>query len=368
MELIKAGTIIPKDKKTFAIRNIEMPKITENEILVQVLELGLDGTDKEIGNGFYGEAPKNQKYLIVGHEAIGIIKQIGKNTKGFEIGNYVVATVRRPDKCINCINGESDMCITNNYTERGIKGKNGYFTEYYTENPDYLVKIPEEIKDIAVMLEPFSIAEKAIVQIFKIQNRLIWKPKTAVVLGSGTVGLFAAMILRLKGIDVICVDRTINNIIKNKIFSAFNITHINSTEIPISEIPKKLSKNIDIVVELTGNPTVIYDAMSIISNNGVTCLLSVTGESYMKNINIAKLNYNTVLGNKLIFGSVNSNIKHFMQGVEDMKIINSKYPEILKSMITKKIKMSEFKSYDILNNKSDIKIIIKINDFSNIKN
>ncbi len=351
---MKAITIVPKVKGSLSVRDVDKPMINSNEVLVKVVEVGMDGTDKEIGEGLYGEAPEGSEFLIIGHEAIGIVDEVGSNVKDFKKGDIVVATVRRPDNCINCINGESDMCLTGNYTERGIKGAHGYMTEYYKDVPDFLVKIPDAIKNVGVMLEPFSITEKAISQIFAIQKRMIWKPQTAVVLGTGSIGLFGAMQLRLRGIDVFSVDRSDPSSIKKEIYDAFGIKHINSSEKGLDALPKEIGKNIDIIIEATGNPDSVKASLEIIGINGVDCLLSVTGGTSMKDIDIAKLGYDLVLNNKIVFGSVNSNRGHFEMGVEDMIKIQEEYENILEKLITR-FPISDFKSYEILDDKSRIK-------------
>ncbi|MGC8537457.1 MAG: glucose 1-dehydrogenase [Candidatus Micrarchaeia archaeon] len=341
-------------KGSLMVREVDKPAIGSNEVLVKVIEVGMDGTDKEIGEGLYGEAPAGSEYLIVGHEAIGVVEEVGSNVKGFKKDDIVVATVRRPDGCINCINGQSDMCLTGNYTERGIKGAHGYMTEYYKEVPDFLVKIPDVIKRVAVMLEPFSITEKAITQIFAIQKRIIWEPRTAVVLGTGSVGLFAAMQLRLRGIDVFSVDRSSVSGIKNNIFEALGIEHIDSSKGGIAALPKTIGKSIDIVIEATGNPDAVRDSLGLMGINGIGCLLSVTGGTSVESIDIARLGYDMVLGNRIVFGSVNSNRTHFEMGVNDMVEIEKKYGGILEKLITR-FPVSAFKTYDMLNEKSRIK-------------
>lgn len=356
---MKAFTIIPKKRDSICIREVTKPKINAGEVLVKVLCVGLDGTDKEVGEGFYGKAPKGSKFLIVGHESIGIVERKNK-VHELELGDYVVATVRRPDNCINCIAGESDMCIKGNYKERGIRGLHGYLSEYYKEKPEWLIKIPKNIRKIGVLLEPMSIAEKAVIQAFKIQERLVWKPKTAVILGSGTLGLMAAMLLRIKGIDVNIIDRTEKHKIKSHIFKTLGIHHINSKKHPIADIPKLLKRRIDIVVEMTGNPKVIKDAINIVGRDGIVLLLSVTGNSFVDNLDFAKFNYDIVTGNKLIVGIVNANKRYFKEGIEDMQKINRRYPGILESVITKRIGLEEFSSYDILHDRSQIKIVIDV--------
>lgn len=359
---MKAAAVIPGNANSLNFVNVSKPRIADDEALVRVIRVGLDGTDREIGKGNYGKAPKGSRYLIVGHESLGVIEKLGQHAKnsGFKLGDCVVATVRRPDSCMNCRAGESDMCLTGNYTERGIKGAHGYMTEYYKELPANLVRIPRAIRESAVMLEPLSIAEKAITQAFEAQRRMLWKPKTAVVLGTGAVGMFAAMLLRLRGLDVTSVDRTPKHPIKGRLFKAMHIRHINSKATGIASVPAAVGNPIDVVVELTGNPSVVYDAMGMTGPNGVTSLVSVTGKSYPSTVDLAALNYKLVLGNRLVVGVVNSNRHHFEQGVRDMAKIEKMHPGLLESMITKRVRFDDFNSYGILDDRSQVKVSVEI--------
>src|SRR6185503_7217647 len=81
---------------------VEMPKPSVEEIangrgvLVKVLRVGVDGTDKEINNADYGAAPEGYDFLVIGHEGFGVVEEVGSNVHEFKPGDYVVATVRRP--------------------------------------------------------------------------------------------------------------------------------------------------------------------------------------------------------------------------------------------------------------------------------
>ncbi len=356
---MKALTIIPKKEGSILLRDIPKPLIKKGEVLIRVLHVGLDGTDKEVGEGLYGESPKGSEFLIVGHEAIGIIEKTN-TVQGFHVGDHVVATVRRPDDCINCVAGESDMCIKGNYKERGIKGLHGYLSEYYKEKPEWLVKIPYKLQNIGMLLEPMSIAEKAIIQSFEIQKRLVWRPKTAVILGSGSLGIMAALLLRIRGIDVTIVDRTERHKIKSGIFRTTGMRHINSEKRDISDIPKLLKRNIDIVLEMTGNPQVVKKAISIAGKNSSVSLLSVTGNSFVENLDFGRFNYDMVMGNRIIVGIVNSNRRYFEEGVKDMQRIEKNFPGVLRSLITKRIMLNDFSSYDILHDRSQIKVVVDV--------
>lgn len=347
-------------KGSLKMMEVEMPTAGEGEVLVRVIRVGLDGTDKDIGEGLYGSAPRGSDYLIVGHESFGVVEEIGDGVASVGPGDRVVATVRRPDGCANCNAGESDFCITGNYTERGIRGAHGYLCEYYVEKEGNLVKIPDMIKAQAVMLEPLSIVEKAIMQVYRIQQRMDWwEPRSAIVFGTGVVGLLCATLLRHRGIAVTSVDRTDRHEVKDFFYKELGITHMNSKTVS-GAIADKVGRA-DIVVELTGNPMVVKEAISSCSINGICCLLSVTGGTYTDTLDISRWNYDMVLGNRVVFGSVNSNKKHFLQGVSDMVEIEKGHQGLLPKLITNRIAaLDDFVSYDVLNAKGALKTVIEV--------
>src|SRR5713226_4934790 len=173
-------------KKPGSARQVELPipTVADDMALMRVLEVGIDGTDTEINEGLYGEAPPGSDFLVIGHEALSVVETVGEGVSGFTTGDLVVSTVRCTDDCSNCLAGESDMCLFGRYTERGIKGAHGYMGEYYAETPAFMVKIPPALRPFAVLLEPLSIVEKATYQAWKIQERMLWQPRRAVVLRS----------------------------------------------------------------------------------------------------------------------------------------------------------------------------------------
>jgi len=107
-------------------------------------------------------------------------------------GDLVVGIVRRPDPvpCAACAAGEWDMCRNGQYTERGIKQRNGYGSEQYRVEPEFLVKLDPALKTLGVLLEPASIVAKAWEQVGRIGSRAaFWQPRVALITGAGPVGL-----------------------------------------------------------------------------------------------------------------------------------------------------------------------------------
>ena len=180
-----------------------------DQVTVKMLRVGLCGTDAEINHGLYGKPPDGDEFLILGHENLGVVEEVGKKVKGWKAGDLVVSTVRRPcGVCPQCKAGENDMCSSGKYTERGIMRRHGYMAQYYVEQPLYMNKIPKEIRDFAVLLEPMSVVQKGIDHTYLLQQRLKgWKPKFAMVLGAGPIGLLAAAVLRARGLRVAVVGR-----------------------------------------------------------------------------------------------------------------------------------------------------------------
>ncbi|MBO0887990.1 glucose 1-dehydrogenase, partial [Candidatus Bathyarchaeota archaeon] len=286
-----------------------------------------------------------------GHECLATVEDVSSNSQGIRTGDLVVPTVRRPDDCINCRAGESDMCLTGNYREHGIKGLHGFCSEYTTTDPSFLVKIPDELSEIAVLLEPMSVAEKAILQSLKIQERMIWKPSNALVLGTGPLGLLTVMLARIKGFDVTAVATRPKDSLKAEIVQRIGGTYVNSNDQPISSLAK-----FDLIFEETGVASVATQAWNLLNPNGVLCLLGIYSPTQVTQ-DIGRVLSTIVLGNKIVFGSVNANIRYFERGLSDFSTIQQQYPGALESMFTKVVPPSEFlQAYNP--SRDDIKSII----------
>jgi threonine dehydrogenase-like Zn-dependent dehydrogenase len=312
-------------------------------VVVRVLEVGIDGTDTEIDKGEYGEAPAGEEVLVIGHEALGRVLAVGEGVSAFRAGDLVVSTVRRPDGCPNCQAGESDMCLWGNYTERGIKGAHGYMAQYYAESPAFMVKIPDTIRPFAVLLEPLSIVEKAIFQAWKIQERMVWTPQRAVVLGAGPIGLLATILLRLRGIEVHVFATTPPGDYRSQLIESLGAEYHNVQAQPITSLKDHLGQ-IDFILEATGVSAVAFQAMSAIGNNGVLCLTGVSGGNRQITIPGDVLNLGLVLGNRTVFGSVNANRRYFEMGVRHFAEADQQWPGLFQKLITRRVPFAEFRS------------------------
>ncbi len=358
---MKAVSVTPKVGGSAALLDLPMPQIKEQEALVKVVRTGVCGTDREISEGAYGEAPPGSDYLVIGHEALGRVVELGPGTTGLAVGDYVVASVRRPcnqRNCQPCRDGHNDMCNTGLYQERGIKGQHGYWAEYYGEHQQWLTKIPEEIEGAAVFLEPLSIVEKAMRQAYQIQSRLSWQIDSALVLGSGAIGLLAAMLLRLRGVNTYVVDRSEDDGLKSRLMSRIGAHHVNSRETPLAEFAAG-SGPIDLVMEATGYAPLVFDAAPHLAMNGVVCLLGVSGPRQTISLDAGEFNNRMVLGNQLMFGSVNANLIDFKSGVTHLGDIERQWPGALESMLSRRISFAQYRQA-FERRPDDIKVVIEV--------
>jgi threonine dehydrogenase-like Zn-dependent dehydrogenase len=342
---MKAIVVKPGVQDSIHMRDMPDPKMKPTDVAVKMLRVGLCGTDAEINHGLYGKPPEGDEFLILGHENLGVVEDVGKKVKGWKPGDLVVSTVRRPcGVCANCKAGHNDLCNSGQYTERGIMRRHGFMAEYYVESPEYLHKIPKAVRDFAVLLEPMSVVEKGIDHAFLIQRRLIWKPKLGVVLGGGPVGLLAAAVLRVRGLRTVVVGREPGTDLRAQIAKKLGAEYVCVANSSLLDLPKQIGHP-DLVIEATGSARVVFDAMEILGPNGVLCLLSVTGGTGVNEEPIERINQLIVLGNQVVFGSVNANPRHFAMGVKDFVAIEKKWPGVLSKLLTNRIPWDQHKTW-----------------------
>ena len=335
---MKAVAVIPG--KADSIHLAELPKPSVHEVpngrgvLVQVLRVGVDGTDKEINAAEYGQAPPGYNFLVIGHECFGRVVEVGPNVWEFVPGDYVVPTVRRPGGSFYDQIGQYDMTLEDTYYERGINLRHGFLTELFVDDPEYLVKIPTGLKEVAVLLEPTSIIEKGIIQAFEAQRRFkIWRPRKAAVLGAGTVGLLAALSLKMKGFDVTSFGRQSGPSRNLDLLAQLGARYISTNDLSIREAAKRFGP-FDLMFEATGYSPVVFEAMECLGKNGVLVLASVTGGDLEHPIPADKINLDFVLGNKLVVGTVNANREYFEAGVYDFARAELEFPGWLPKLLT----------------------------------
>lgn len=346
---MKAIVVYPSSPKKLSLLDIPKPVPAKGELLVKILKVGICRTDIEIYDGLYGEPPLGSDFLVMGHEALGQLAD----------GSLVVPMVRKScEKCPNCLGGAPDMCSTGDFLERGIKGLHGMLCEYIAEKPEYLVPVPAKLEPFAVLLEPMSVVAKGIRHLNKIQSRMVWGPKRALVLGAGPIGLLATMVFRVLGYETFTVARKNGPSYKSSLVEECGAVYIATEKTPVSSIGDIYGK-VDIVFEATGNASVAFNAISAVAVNGVVCLTSVTGGDSTCMVDVDRLNREIVLGNKVIFGTVNANRQDFLDGLVYLEQINGQFPGLLSKIFTSNREMEEC-SAAFSSHSSEVKALVNV--------
>ena len=335
---MKAIAVKPRHPHSVHLAELPKPKVSDvsngRGVLVKVLKVGVDATDREIDEGLYGAPPPGYDFLVIGHESFGVVEEVGPNVRHVKPGDYVSCTVRRPGGSIFDRIGRSDITSEETYYERGINLLHGYMTEYFVDDAEFVVLMPASIKHLHVLAEPMSVAAKAVQQAYEAQRRLhVWNPKVAYVTGAGQIGLLTTLILRLRGVEVYTIARGPKPNLKAEIAEGLGATYISKQQTPLAELAKQTGKP-DLIIEATGSSATAFECMSVLNLNGAMVWTSITGGQKKTEVPSDKINLEWVLGNKLLLGSVNANFRHFELGIADMAQGEIFYPGVIRKILT----------------------------------
>jgi threonine dehydrogenase-like Zn-dependent dehydrogenase len=339
---MKALAVYPGKPHSMHLEEVPMPRVTDipngNGVLVKVLCVGVDGTDKEINAAEYGMAPAGEQFLITGHENFGQVMEVGPDVPDtITPGTYVVATVRRPGHSIYDQIGLQDMATDTVYYERGINLRHGYLTEYYVEDAAYIVTLPATLREVGVLLEPLSVAEKGLNQAYEIQRRLkVWQPRHTAVVGAGTSGLLVTLEMRLRGLEVTCYSRRLPPYLNSDLITELGAHYVSSQQATLAEASAKYGP-FDLIFEASGFSPLAFQAAEVLGKNGVLVLSSVTGGENKVEVNADKINLGFVLGNKVMVGTVNASRADFVSGVNDLVKAEAFFSGWLNKLLTKRV-------------------------------
>ena len=344
---MRAMTVIPGKEGSAELTELPEPQAKDGELLVEPLYLGVCGTDREILDGDHGEPPPGEDRLVLGHELLGRVKSAGG---GLEEGQLVAGIVRRPDPvpCSCCARGEWDMCRNGQYTERGIKGLNGYGAELVTIEEDFAIPVPDDLGTLGVLTEPSSILAKAWEQIERIATRACSDHRRVLVTGAGPIGLLAALMGQQRGLEVHVLDRATEGN-KPEVVAALG-AHYSTGE--ITEVAQEL--NPDIVVECTGVAELVAGAMQHTAPGAIVCLTGVAASRNLS-VDVGALNNELVLENDVVFGSVNANRRHFEQAVAALRDADQDW---LRRLITRTVPFENWTDA-LEKGDDDIKVVVE---------
>jgi threonine dehydrogenase-like Zn-dependent dehydrogenase len=344
---MKAVAVFPGSREVKVIEQ-EDPRISRpDQVMLRMLDIGICGTDKEICSFDYGTPPPGDDHLVIGHEALAEVVEAGTAVDRLRVGDLVVPSVRRPCPhpwCRACRSGHQDYCYTGDFTERGIKEAHGYLAEYVVERERYLSPVPPDLREIAVLTEPLTIAEKALQQIFWImQQRPPWlDPATpaeergyglsALVLGIGPVGLLGAMVLASAGFRTYVYSRELPPTPRTDLAEAIGATYLSSQAVTFAELREKIG-NIDLIYEAVGHSHFALEAVQVLGTNGIYVLTGVPGMQALVESDPARLMRDMVLKNQMLLGTVNAGADAFAAALRNLAEFRRRWPAVVATLI-----------------------------------
>lgn len=248
------------------------PKRKSGEALIRVRYAGICGTDLEIMKG-YAEFKG-----ILGHEFVGEVVEADDENL---VGERVVGEINIGcGECEFCKRGLEKHCV--NRLALGIRGKDGAFAEYLTLPEKNLHRVPEEISDLeAVFVEPLAAA-------YEIPTQLHIKPSwRALLLGDGRLGQLIAQVLKYH-VDLIVVGRHPR---KLKLLRELGINAI-----MVDELDRDLK--FDLVIDATGNPDAILEAIKLVKPMGFLILKTTTSKLSRISLSEIVVNEITMIGSR----------------------------------------------------------------------
>jgi threonine dehydrogenase-like Zn-dependent dehydrogenase len=345
--VLKALAVFPGLREV-RVAEVDAPQLTEpDQVLLRVRDVGICGTDKEICSFEYGTPPAGDDHLVIGHEAVAEVIDVGPAVERLRAGDLVVPTVRRPcshPHCLPCRSGHQDYCDTGDFTERGIKEAHGFLAEYVVDREPNLVAVPTALEDLAVLTEPLTVAEKALAQVFWLmQHRPPWlAPDTppeqrgqglsALVLGVGPVGILGAMALAVSGFRTFVYSRELPPSPRIDLVSAVGAVYVSTQTTDPADLAAQIG-NINVIYEAVGHSHFALEVLRVLGHNGIYVLTGIPGLQAFIEADPASLMRDIVLKNQVVLGTVNAGSEAFAAAVQHLAEFQRHWPEATQTLI-----------------------------------
>jgi threonine dehydrogenase-like Zn-dependent dehydrogenase len=334
------------------------PAPAAGEVLCRTLELGVCGTDREILHSENPLAPAGGDYLILGHECLARIEQVGLGVQGFAAGDLVVPVVRR------AMPGQArrpDLLPFGTFTERGIVREHGFSQPLWIDRPEYLFSVPAEIADLAVLAEPLSIAEKAVNEATLLAHaRLCHEPRAAreghisrsemppvetwmprvLVTGMGPIGFTAVLAAIARGWQVTMLGRDEPTTFRSRLVERLGGSYqqIDSVSMDVANVERE---GYDLLLECTGNEAVMVQAADLVRSCGVVVWLGSSRRPQPTTVNLQRLMREGLLRNHIHLGCVNAAPRDFADALEHLSGLAASRRGELAALITARVRAEE---------------------------
>ena len=343
---MKAGAVFPAQRRVDIVTLDEPRVCAPTQVKLRILEVGVCGTDREICQFHHGTPPHGAEFLVLGHESLAEVVETGSEVRRFRPGDLVVPMVRLPclhERCAACRGGRQDFCYTGDFLERGIKQAHGFLTDFVVDEESWLSPVPMELREVAVLVEPLTIAEKALAEICCVQQRLPYprSGQRAVVLGAGPVGLLGAMALVNAGFQTYIYSRELVPNERAEVAAAIGATYVSSQSQSVEQLAQEVG-TIDVVYEAIGASQTAFDLLRVLGADAVFCFTGVPRHGQPITIDLHRLMHDLVLKNQAVLGTVNAGRDAYRAAVQDLGTFYRRWPHAVRALITGRHAIEEF--------------------------
>ncbi len=323
------------------LADVPAPVIQRPEdVLVRILRVGVCGTDRHvIERGSLRALPAGDGHLVLGHEAVGRVIEVGPGVHAFRVGDLVVPTVRRGcGECDSCAVDQADLCYTGRVRERGIVGLHGFLAERIVERQQHLIGVPEELASVAPLVESLCTPEKALRRIGNARahlpttSRLFAGVRRALVTGSGPIALLAVLALRVRDIPTWLLARQPPTATAAGLAERSGATYVPLQEVDLEQ-PRARLGEFDAIIEATGAVELSVAMLRALAPNGVLDLVGGVAEDKAVPLEAATLG--AMVGRNLtLLGSVNASAADWHAAVDDLLAMRTRFDGAVEALIT----------------------------------
>ena len=267
------ASVINEFGKPLVWEDVETPVPDPDQVLVQVMACGIDGTDLKILDGF-GYHPTLP--AIIGHEIAGVVAEVGKNVTDFKPGNRVIVyNFTTCGKCLLCLTQREQIC-ENLIAVVGVRPEGSGYAEYLTISPKQLVRLPDNISwpDAAVC------CDAVITSVHSLDRARLKLGETVLVIGTGGVGSVTLQLTKIAGARVIAVNQSKDREQWSFDNSADEVLDSSKIDIPAAVRELTDGMGVDCVLDIVGNTSTMTDGINSLRHGGRLVIVGYTKEKY----------------------------------------------------------------------------------------
>jgi threonine dehydrogenase-like Zn-dependent dehydrogenase len=330
------------------LEQVTEPTLTRgDEVVVRMLRVGVCGTDRHVMERAFDprrQLPEGFSYLVLGHEAVGRVVEVGPDVRTLQPGDLVVPTVRRPcSECEACAAGQSDLCFTGRYRERGIVGLHGFLSERIVERSEFLIHVPADLAEVAPLVESLCTPEKALRRIGNARAHLptsgtLRGVKRALVTGSGPIAMLAMLAFRLRDVPTWLLARQPAEGLAAQLTAQAGATYVSLQSVDLAH-PQAQIGEFDAIIEATGAAEMGVAMLGALARNGV---LDLAGGGGGGPVTVPASLLGSMVGRNLtMLGSVNANADDWRTSAADLAAMRHRFPGVVESLVTHHFAMED---------------------------